>query len=540
MQLAIRQTLQKLLTPFRSISAQTADDVVRGFGLDAPYKGASTVRKAGALWYSSPGSANADFLPWQTTLRQRSRYLSRNNPLAVGAIQTLTDSAIGSGLKLHPSIDREVLGLTDLQAEIQERAQSRIWDEWTECIECDLTRIQNFNELQRLAFITVHESGDALCLAPMLNRSGATLQTRVQIVEADRIANPNYQPDAENLAGGVETDGTGAPVAYHVLKAHPGDTYSMSMGAYGETQRVRAFGVATGRRNAWLLYERKRPALSRGVPYLAVVLEQMKQGDRYIDQELQAAIVGGSLTVFVTSADGGGFMPLASVPVGGGPARSGANESQVELGYGGIADLLPGEDIKVVSPGRPNTAFGGFMASVVELMGSGTGIPYEFLVKHFTASYSASRAAGLELWKFIRPKRSFFAANFCQPFYELVMTEAVARGYLQAPGFLEDPVMRRAYLRASWRGPAQGQLNPMDEANAAEKRINIGVSTIEQETAEMNGGDWEANHAQRVKEMIARRIDGLEPIIASPTAPIGTYVPPNPDAADLAELQGEQ
>jgi lambda family phage portal protein len=548
MQLTIRETMQKMLAPFMRIGlpvassatqagAQTADDMVHGGGGEAPYKGASTFRRAGARWYSTQGSANADFLPWQGTLRSRSRHLARNNPLAVGAIQTLLDNCIGFGLRVHPEIDREVLGLDDAAAEVQEREQVRIWSEWAESTECDLNRIQCFNDLQRLAFQSYLESGDVLCLAPTVNRPGASLQTRVQLVEADRITNPNFGFDTEMLAGGVELDRYGAPVGYHVLTSHPGDPWSVQA-APGQTQRIRAYGVASGRRNAWLLYERKRPGQSRGVPYLATVLEPLKQGERYLDQELQAAIIGGSFTVFVTSPDGAGLMPLASAPVGGGSATPDTSATEIGLDYGAICDLRPGEDIKVAAPGRPNTSFSGFVSATVELMGAGLGIPYEFMVKHFTASYSASRAAGLEFWKFIKPKRAFFAASFCSPFYELVLTEAVVRGRLSAPGFLDDPTRRRAYLRCTWRGPAQGTLNPLDEANAAAVRIREGITTLEQETAEITGGDWEANHDQRVKEAYLRRVTGLEPTPTAPPPPLGVVLTPNRDAADKAEQMG--
>jgi lambda family phage portal protein len=493
---------------------------MRDPGGDSPYKGASTFRRAGALFHSSQGSANADFLPWQLSLRSRSRHLIRNNPLAAGALQTLTDNAIGPGLRVHPEVDREILGLSDEEADRLERDMARVWGEWADSCECDLNRIQNFYDLQRLAFHSMLESGDILCLAPTVNRPGASLQTKVQLVEADRVMNPNFQPDTEFLAGGVELDNNAAPTAYHIRTAHPGDSNAFAQKNLYESQRVRAFGIASGRRNAWLLYERKRPQQVRGVPYLATVLEQLKQGERYTDQELQAAIVGGSFTVFVTSPTGG-IMPLASAPLSQTAGTPAAGPNDIMLDYGGICDLLPGEDIKVAAPGRPNTAFDKFVRAIVEQMGAGIGIPYELMVKHFTASYSASRGALLEFKKFFIPKRTFFAYNFCSPFYELAVTEAVIRGRLNAPGFLDDLGMKRAYLRCSWRGPSQGQLNPLDEVNAAKVRMDEGITTREQETAELTGGDWESNHPQSVKETTRRRADGLTPIPTEPKPPVG-------------------
>jgi capsid protein len=54
-------------------------------------------------------------------------------------------------------------------------------------------------------------------------------------------------------------------------------------------------------------------------------------------------------------------------------------------------------------------------------------IPFEILIKHFTASYSAAQAALVEAWKFFSARRSWMADKFCQPVYELVIAEAVAK-----------------------------------------------------------------------------------------------------------------
>jgi capsid protein len=132
------------------------------------------------------------------------------------------------------------------------------------------------------------------------------------------------------------------------------------------------------------------------------------------------------------------------------------------------------------------------------------------LIKHFTSSYSASRAAMLEAWKFFRARREWLAWNLCQPVYEAVITEAVASGRLDAPGFFEDPLVRMAYCNANWTGPPAGQIDPQAEIDAAKTRVDLGVSTLQEVTAEMTGGDWETKHAQRVKEQAMRVKGGLD------------------------------
>ena len=135
----------------------------------------------------------------------------------------------------------------------------------------------------------------------------------------------------------------------------------------------------------------------------------------------------------------------------------------------------------------------------------------EILVKHFSSSYSASRAALLEAWKAFRMRRSWLAADLCQPVYELFLSESIASGRLKAPGFFLDPLVRMAYCGAQWNGPAQGMIDPEKEVDAAEKRVSLGVSTRQRETIEMTGGDFDSNVAQLAREAQLMKEAGILP-----------------------------
>jgi capsid protein len=87
-------------------------------------------------------------------------------------------------------------------------------------------------------------------------------------------------------------------------------------------------------------------------------------------------------------------------------------------------------------------------------------IPYELLVKHFTVSYSARRAALLEARKSFRMRRTWLASDFCQPIYEEWFAEAVAKGRIDIQVSL-NPLIRKAYTQAEWYGPAPGQIDPL-------------------------------------------------------------------------------
>ena len=144
------------------------------------------------------------------------------------------------------------------------------------------------------------------------------------------------------------------------------------------------------------------------------------------------------------------------------------------------------------------------------------------LVKHFTASYSAARAALLDAWRFFRGRRDWMSTNFCQPIYELWLEEAVATGRIAAPGFFTDPVVRAAWCAAVWTGDGPGSIDPLKEVDAAKGRIALGISTIAAESILHDGVSWKTKHRQRVRETNARREDGLESdpkAIVAPPAP---------------------
>ena len=181
------------------------------------------------------------------------------------------------------------------------------------------------------------------------------------------------------------------------------------------------------------------------------------------------------------------------------------------MGYGNMIDLNPDEDVSFADPNRPNKQFDAFLNSLAGLVGAAVEIPREILMKHFTSSYSASRAALLEAWRFFIGQRRWLADTLCNPVYEVFMFEAVSLGRIYAPGFLTgDPLIRQAWLGAEWTGQSRGMIDEEKEINAAEKRIELGVTTLSEETASMTGGDWEKKHPQRVKEFKRRLKDGLE------------------------------
>jgi lambda family phage portal protein len=463
------------------------------------WRGASQSLRSLASWVPSAGSGTSD-LPAheQRTLRARSRDAFRGHPLARAALTRSRTNIVGTGLMCRPQVDHETLGISADEAErINTMIRAR-WEMWAEDpMQCDMEATLDIYGMQGLALLSAMVSGDVFVLTPSIERTGSTCALKLQIIEADRVSNPNNGPDAQALIDGVALDPGGMPRGYWVRDSHPGDAIA-SNGAKWEF--FAAFGEATGRRRVLHVWnDKERPGQVRGAPYLAPVLEPLVQLSRFGGAELMAAVISAMLTVFIerdavqTDGDGNEIVTF--------------DQPSINLGNGAIVDLAPGERAKEVNPSRPNAQFDPFFMAVTKQIGAALELPVDELLLHYQSSYSAARAAMLQAWRFYTLRRWLLTQQFCAPVYGLFLDEQVASGALRLRGY-EDPVRRRAWARALWIGPARGAMDEEKEARAAKLRIDTGVSNEAMETASMTGEDWQTVYAQRVREIERRKADG--------------------------------
>lgn len=466
-------------------------------------------------WRASSKTPQEDIDKNIPVLRQRSRSLYMSAPLAVSAIKTNRTNIVGEGLRLKSTIDADFLRMTPDQAADWQRRAEREFELWAQSKFCDSTRVNNFYEIQQVACMSWLMNGDA-CVLLEYEKPTRTLPygLRIHLIESDRVSTPNStgnnvylyatNPDNGNrIFNGVEVDGNNRVVAYHICSTYPNSNlYSKK-----EWKRVKAFGEHTNVPNVLMIYETERAEQYRGVPYLAPVIESLKQLTRYSEAEQMAAVINGFFTVFIKSTRGTSEIGFTGVTDE--DDRIADGDRNYELGPGLVNVLNPDEEIDIADAKRPSSNFDAFVTSLAKYVGAALEIPVEILTKQFSSNYSASRAALLEAWKAFRMKRAWLAADFCQPVYEIFLTEAIANNRLKAPGFFLDPLIRKAYCGAQWNGPAQGQIDPVKEVNAAEKRISIGISTRQRETIEMMGGDFDSNVTQLARENQMMKAAGL-------------------------------
>lgn len=465
-------------------------------------------------WAVSARSADADMVRGLKRQRAESRELRRLSPIGAVAIDTNINRVVGTGLQPVPEPDAAVLGWSDEQAaEFKERV-TREFSLWADSKECTLDGQQTFYERQGLVLGARLESGDCFTILPESTpTSTQPYRLRMQLIEADRCANPSDQVNGPDMVEGVRMRG-GAPVSYYILDAHPGSI--AFTGKSSITGRWYEAIGASGRRRILHHFRPTRPEQTRGVPYLTPVIQAIKELGRYTEAEISAAVVSAFYTVFIEQ-DG----PSAPAPIFGaeqGAASATQNETvppagqEIEMGPAAVIGLAKGEKATMANPNRPNTAYEPFVTGVLTLIGAGLGIPVELLTKKFNSSYSASKAALLDAWQHFRTERNWLVQSFCQPVYETWMAEAVANNRIAAPGFFSDPLIRWAYTRAAWHGDSQGSINPKDEVAAYRDAIDGRLMTHERAEWELFGSDFTRTFPVKRREQQMLSGAGMLPV----------------------------
>ncbi len=481
----------EMMTSGYRLPGDTADRTMRGWGV-------------------SGNIADADILPGLAKMRAGSRDLSMNTPISGSILKTFKTNVVGFGLTMDSQIDQDFLGLSDDQKEVWEKNVEREWSLWADSVDCDASRTQCFAEIQALAYFSHLLSGDCFVALPYIERPGDVYKLKVKVIEADMVSNPPDKIETFNLAGGIEVDDHGAPVAYH-LRSVPKDfglysAYAHYNDLIGNWKRIEAFGKQSGRRNMLHLFQKERPAQRRGIPLLAPVMGQIKNLERFSESELMSALVTSMFTVFLENDVSGQGLPGFGANTALDPTVVKGDEHNVEMGHANVLSLPQGMKVTMADPKRPNASFDPYWTAIIKQISAHCELPFELVLKHFSASYSATRGVMVEAFKIFKERRIWLARNLCQPTYEEWLWEAVASGRIRAPGFLEDVAVRKAYCRADWTGPGQGQIDPLKETEAAKARIDAKLSTHEKEYTAIHGTDWLSgmNRLSREKKILEK------------------------------------
>lgn len=484
----------------------------------APYDAVDLYSPHTEDWMPYLWSPDGEINMYQPRLTARARDLIRNDGWATAAVMRSVDNVIGPDFR--PVAKPDYMAL---QALTGNKRFDHVWaDEFGQQVEanwrawahdagfyCDSERMLTIPQMFQLAFR--HQIIDGDCLAMMhwlperVSAGRARYATAVQIIDPDRLSNPQLKFDQQIMRGGVEVDSFGVPVAYYIRRAHQGDWFSAAKAVHWDRiQRETDWGRPVIVHN----YDHDRASQHRGIGFLTPVLARFKMLAKYDRTELDAAIVNAFFAAYIQSPFDGELVESALE----GSDRVGAYQSErsayhkergTRLGDVSITHLYPGEQMGFAAANRPSSNFAAFESAMLRNFSAATGLAAQQISQNWAeVNYSAYRSAMLEAWRTFGRRRTNFASGFAQRVYVAWLEESMeVDDYTMplgiAPEFIEA---RSAYSRAKWLGPGKGLVDIVKERQGAILGINAGLSSLESEVAEISGTDWREYAAQRALE----------------------------------------
>ena len=493
--------------------------------MGSAYDAASFDSQEMALWGPAIQSADQEILPEMAAITPRVRDAVRNDALMRGALQTQRDSIVGERFLLNSAPDTTVLGLDEVWAEeFQEEVEAKFTLYAESLLNYpDAQRKNSLTELVRLAVGIYGVSGEVIASVEWLRDSGRPYSTALQLIENERLSNPNGNMDSRLLRGGVQRNSFGAAVGYYIRDAFPGDYMDME-NAYSWT-----YVPATkpwGRLQMIHIIDQWRPDQTRGIANIVSALKELRMTKKYRDIVLQsaalnatyAASIESELPTEVVMAQAGGGDPTALTKFArtylGDIARFTKNSRNLVLNGVKIPHFYPGTKMNLQNAATPGGLGTQFEASMLRYIAASLGLSYEQFSKDYAnANYSNLRAALAETNKRMRVEKRRVADRFASLFFRLWLEEALNAGEItsmprRAPNWY-DGMNADAYSACTWIGANMGQIDGLKETQAAVLRINNGLGTAEDELAAL-GKDWRQVYRQLLREQNFRKKLGLD------------------------------
>lgn len=472
---------------------------------NVPYDAADFYSDHMAGWWPYLTSPDGALNSYRDTIVARVRDVVRNDGWASGTITRILDNAVGANFRPISKPDFRSLAAYSGLKTFDEKwayefggALDSSWRSWARSRGRwnDVTRNQTIAQQFRLGFRHKLVDGDALGLLRwMPERIGpgrARYATSLQIIDPDRLSNPQMNFDQRHIRGGVEIDGDGVAVAYHIRRAHPNDVWTMAGDSLLWDRIPRE--TEWGRPIVIHDYDHDQAATHRGgAGILAPVLHRLRMLFEYDVAELDASILNAIFSAFIESPFDQEFVEGAMT----GADKLNAYQSEraefhkqhrITLPGSGaqMTKLFPGEKMGQVQTARPNANFKEFEGAVLRNVASAAGVSTQQVTNNWAdVNYSSHQGALQEFHKTLSRRRDDYADGFCQPVRYAFVEEAMDLDDLPLPnGAPEFFECAEAYARAKWIGPPRGWTNPVDEVKGAVLGMDAALMDYEELCAE--------------------------------------------------------
>ncbi len=411
----------------------------------SPYEGGARGPRFAGMYAPNVG-VNAALLGSLSTLRARCRALVRNDAFVWKGINALVANLVGCGITPHSLVEDEAL-----RDQIE-----KVWLTTTD----EFPVGERDTYAQQATAMRAYLIDGEVFLRRRLRRpdDGFYVPVQGQLLEADHcpLEMNEQRRNGHVVRAGIEENGFGQIVAYHLYQNHPADAL------FGSTANVKIVRVDAA--DIAHLYRIDRPGQLRGEPLLGRVILSSHDTAAYDDATLQHLLIATCLTVIRTRAQ---------VDEDEDELQS-ATEDALELGPGLMVDADPGDAFTTVTPPSVGATYGDFKKQMHLRNAAGMNCTYEDATgDHGDATFSSMRGARIDFRRWARQQvYGVFCPAFARYTWRWFMDAAVESGVLRLPGYA---TRWREYQALEWRPEGFDPIQPREDIEAAKTAFELNV-----------------------------------------------------------------
>ncbi len=386
-------------------------------------------RFRGAKWLTSRLSPDSEAEADLETIRDRSRDLYLNDPIAAGYVKTQVTNVVGTGFGVQARVKKTKGVIKKKQAKRFNESAESLFRRWSK--QADRSGRKSLWQILRLAQRCRARDGESFVVFSDAPLPGKPIPLALEVVSVTRVATPPEQEGKPSVRLGIERDADGNPVAYYIRTVDPNDTKNIE----DHYDRVPADRVCH-------LYEEEEADQSRGLPPAcssAGTLKDLKDHD-------EAVLIGRQVEACF------GMIHKTSDPLGaaiGAATGTDANNNRLEeISPGFIQRIGMDEEIEFANPNRSSGGdHGVYMDGQYHKVAAGLNCSHESLTKNFgKASYSSARAVRLDEQAEYQCSQKFTIEQVLDRVWPRLIVEGVLadeltitpREYLKVPWVYED------------------------------------------------------------------------------------------------------
>jgi lambda family phage portal protein len=417
----------------------------------ASYSGGIATRTSNAYSRASANStgssANRRLLG---NMRGRAQQMYLSNAVARTIIDTEADNIIADGFCIEPRTE---------SAEFNKEAKER-WYQWMDV--ADIRGLRTGGQLQSTVWKT-HRVDGAIGVV-LVDQGG---ESRLQLITAERICNPDGKADSPTLLDGIELDAQAKPIAFHVLNTTDWTTRTWT--------RVTADNIV------WLPnLNDADPLQTGGETALATIFTHLENLDQYVDGVALAAWMATVFGIIFREKSAGkqlGQLPFLQ-------NSDGKEQRALRLENGSVKYIAPEGEVVQVDAKQPMQQTPEFIRTMLRLIGMPFQMPLELIAKDMsTVNFASARIGLLGFYRACRVKQERFVSRFLDRVYQWWLSRERKKQALGIDGAFVTAFPERFWPH-DFHSRGWDYTDPVSEAQGDLLEITMGTKSPQMVAAE--------------------------------------------------------